>query len=199
MIRRSSTLIISFLYQHGVLPTNEKELYVFGLAQGIRMLLNIITVLVIGCVMGMPWQSILFLSAFIPLRSYAGGFHAATPLRCYIYSILIIMTALYCIDLMTGQVLLQVLVTAISSLIILIYAPVESCNRKLTPNARYVYRKKTISWLFSLLTISFILCIVSQEAGMCLSMALTVTALLLLLGKLRYQITIGTASSGQKL
>lgn len=54
---------------------------------GITVLINLISTIVIGVIAGNVFESIAFLVFYIPLRSYAGGYHASTPRRCYFISI----------------------------------------------------------------------------------------------------------------
>ena len=54
---------------------------------GITVLLNLISTIVIGVIVGKVFESIAFLVFYIPLRSYVGGYHASTPRSCYFISI----------------------------------------------------------------------------------------------------------------
>lgn len=54
---------------------------------GITVLLNLISTIVIGVIASNVFESIAFFVFYIPLRSYAGGYHASTPRRCYFISI----------------------------------------------------------------------------------------------------------------
>ena len=52
-----------------MIPPEEKELYRFGVQQGLSIALNVVTTFVIGLVFQMVLESFLFLAAYIPLRS----------------------------------------------------------------------------------------------------------------------------------
>lgn len=66
----------------------------YGIKQLFSVCLNLLTTLCIGMVFGLVWESVLFTAAYIPLRSFAGGFHAKTPVRCYWYSAAMIVIVL---------------------------------------------------------------------------------------------------------
>lgn len=87
MGRSITERITNKLVINDVITTDNKELYRFGLQQGILMIFNIATFMGIGIVLNMVWESIIFLLTFIPLRSNAGGYHAKTQVKCYLYSV----------------------------------------------------------------------------------------------------------------
>ena len=78
------------LIRNGIIKESERELYYFGVNGLCLFLVNIATSVIIGILFGMLWQSLLFSAAYIPLRSYAGGYHAKTPGMCYILSTILI-------------------------------------------------------------------------------------------------------------
>ena len=82
----SDTIARSFV-AHGTISEDRFAVCRYGIGQTFSILLNLVTTLCIGIAFGMIGESLLFLAAYIPLRSYAGGFHAATPMRCYWYSV----------------------------------------------------------------------------------------------------------------
>ena len=177
--------IVDFLMTKRFIKGEDKEIYHFAFKQGFRIILNVTTTLLIGYALGMPWQSILFLFSFIPIRSYAGGFHAATPSRCYIYSICIIIAVLTCIDFLRGYIIVQAVITAVSGFSIYSLAPIESCNKPLKVNERTEYRQKTLKWLLILMTGIVVIAGINQEFSLCLTAALSVSAILLLLEKVK--------------
>ena len=70
-----------------VIRDEDREIYYYGLYQGFLIIVNIITAIIIGVIFRMVWQSILFMLAYVPLRTYGGGYHAKTEGRCYLISI----------------------------------------------------------------------------------------------------------------
>lgn len=86
MFDNISEQIINKLIENQTIRAEDKEIYQFGVKQIFTIALNIVTVLALGVSLHMLMEAVLFMVAFIPLRIYAGGVHAKTPLRCYIYS-----------------------------------------------------------------------------------------------------------------
>ncbi len=78
------------LVRSNVIKEEDAEIYIYGINQIFVSVLNVSSALIIGLILGMFLESIIFMAAYIPLRSFAGGYHAKTPLRCYFTSLTII-------------------------------------------------------------------------------------------------------------
>jgi accessory gene regulator B len=133
---------VEVLVNNDIIDNDEKGIYEYGLEQGILILINIITTVIIGICFGMVIESIVFMLAYIPLRSYAGGYHAKNQLLCYFFSIGMILVALLGIKIINLFPMLSVVLIFISSVIIYIFSPVEDHNKLLSEKEKTIYRKK---------------------------------------------------------
>ena len=70
------------------------ELYAKAMEAVLAIAINFATALLIGYLCGMWWHCIILLVAFIPLRSYAGGYHAGGYVSCYFASCGLLWSAL---------------------------------------------------------------------------------------------------------
>jgi accessory gene regulator B len=144
MIKESiSNQITRSLIDNKVIDDQDKELYAYGLQLGITALLNILTTVILGIVMGRIWESVIFLLTYIPLRSYAGGYHAKNQFRCDVLSLLLIITALTGCGLLTSYDFAGMLLLTASGIIIFLLAPVEDFNKRLNQEEMKNYRKKS--------------------------------------------------------
>ncbi len=125
-----------------IVKSDEKELFTYGLQQGLIMILNIVSSIVIGILFGMVWESILFMVAYIPLRSYAGGYHARTQTRCYILSIGIMGAVLWGIKFIDWTNFNCLVLALIGGLIIFIFAPRGDENKPLDELEKVVYKSR---------------------------------------------------------
>lgn len=82
------------LEESGKIQGDMRDLYYYGIQQEFIILLNFATYLFMGLILGMFWQSFLFLFIYMPLRSFAGGYHARNAESCYVLSVIIITVAL---------------------------------------------------------------------------------------------------------
>ena len=65
--------ITKYFIVNDLIKDEDKEVYVYGLHQGLLILLNIITTIVIGLIFKAVWESILFIIAYTLLRTYVEG------------------------------------------------------------------------------------------------------------------------------
>ncbi len=139
-----SEKITNRLIRDNVIEHCNKEIYLFGVEQFLTTALNIVTTFVIGILLGELWQSLLFVLLFMTLRSYAGGYHASTPLRCYLLTSSIIAIALSVIKYIEINIFVCVGLLIMSGVVILILSPAESPNKPLDSIEFVIYRKRTI-------------------------------------------------------
>lgn len=130
------------LVQNKVISVEEKELFIFGLQQGLIMILNVISSIIVGYLFGMVWQSIVFLAMYIPLRSYVGGYHARTQLRCYLFSMVLISLVLWGIKLIPWTSFICMVVSMVMGVIIFLFAPRADENKPLDEIETVVFRKR---------------------------------------------------------
>lgn len=141
----------------------------------------------IGILFGMFFQSIVFLVMFIPLRMYAGGYHAKTQIRCSIVSVCILCTIFEAVKIVPWYSWMAFIIFVISFLTIFFLAPVENDKKRLDKLELQVYKIKTRKILI-LESIVAIICIFLKLRIIYKIQlySLAVVAIILLLGKLKY-------------
>lgn len=168
-----------------VIDSNDKAIYLYGFQQGALLLINILTLMIIGLIFDMLWQTLCFISSYSILRVYAGGYHAKTKLRCYLFSIGMMTTAIYLIKYISWGWSSYIITLIISSTIILMLAPVEAQNRPLDKLEKTVYRQKSIIILSFLVVLSTLLWFAkARQSSISICIALGGLAVVLVLGKL---------------
>lgn len=132
------------LVRSEVVKVEDAEIYIYGINQILVSVLNVSTALIIGLIFGVFFEIAIFMAAYIPLRSFAGGFHAKTPLRCYIFSVIMLifvsigMRYLYMAD------RVYYVAFAAAAIVVLRLSPVEDRNKPLDEIEHRVYKKRTI-------------------------------------------------------
>lgn len=111
-----------------------KEIVSYGIERGIVNLITFAVTLFSGFLLGVFYQSIIFLLCLNALRKYTGGYHADTQKRCFVISFGIIIVSLLAIrqlDTVYFNRLWCVLAQTISLAVIIALSPMESANRPL--------------------------------------------------------------------
>ena len=169
-----------------IINSEDKELYTYGLVQGFSIIISIVTTAIIGIIFRMIVDVIVFTIAFIPLRLYAGGYHAKTQVRCYVFSIVMITAVLLGIRLIPWNDYIGFIVALGAGSIIVSLAPVEDSNKPLDQKEKTVYKRRTyvVLGILIMLVLAFWL-MGLQQISVCIIMALTVLAFMLVLGKIK--------------
>lgn len=174
------------LMQWNIVKIEDRELYAYGFWQGVFFLLNLATVVVIGLLSDMLWQSLFFTAVYGALRSMAGGYHARTQRSCYIFSILLLLAVLGMLTWFPWSTLWSITMTVASTLIVFLLAPVEDENKPLDEAEQVVYRNRS-RWISVILAaVAAILLAAGQPPiAHCIVISVLASAFMLVLGKLK--------------
>ena len=143
MFAKTAEAIALRLRESNTIDDEHYEICRYGLQQGFSIILNVISTIAIGAMLGMLWQALLFTLLYAPLRSNAGGYHAKTANRCYVYSILMMIAVLLAIKHIAIPRFICIITLFISCGIIIVLAPVEDSNKPLDSIERTMYKKRT--------------------------------------------------------
>lgn len=157
-----SNYLVDKMVESDVIQKEDKELYLYGLNQGFIIAQNIFITIIIGFFGGNLIATCVFLIIYIPLRSFSGGYHAATQKRCFVYSIfLIVIIQLYFCFLFKVMYQWTYPTVLICSFIIYFYSPMQSSNKPLSLNEKNYYKKVVSRILITACILIFILKILS--------------------------------------
>lgn len=139
--------IINRMICAGSIKQEEKELYAFGLEAVLSCAVTLFSTALIGLFLGQLVGAFFFMLFFIPLRSYAGGYHAQTHMGCYLLSCAVTIAVLLLADQFSGflaaNTVVFITLTIFSALLVMVLAPVETPNKPLDALERSVYTFKT--------------------------------------------------------
>lgn len=175
------------LVHSNVIKEEDAEIYIYGINQILVSVLNVSSALIIGLILGVLPEIAVFMAAYIPLRSFAGGYHAKNPLRCYIFSVIMLIVVsigmnylLY----MEDWVYYVVLATSVSVMFIL--APVEDRNKPLDETEHKVYKRRTTLIAVIELIIALLLkLLISDSLFVAIVYSFVVLSLMLIAGKVK--------------
>lgn len=184
MIRKISEAIINCLILNNIIVEDNREIFQFGLEQLLILGLNIIMIIFIGILTGSVWKVVLFTTAFMMLRSYAGGYHASSQLKCFLLTILITSVMFSVINIIAKNVFVLLGLFIVFSCIILILSPVESRNKPLDTIEYVVYKKRVILiWMIESIIILISMLAHKNEVSACVIIAQVVVGIVLIIEK----------------
>lgn len=181
-----STLLVQMLVETKTISEEEIKLYMYGIEQGITYIMNWSITIMVGILFGNLIPTLGFMAMYIPLRSFAGGFHAITKRRCFHYSNILV---LCCEIIFYFWEYIPVWMVGITflfgNLIIISLSPIQSKNKPLAEYEITQYK----STVFKIMIIGYI-CIASfiglkwYLLGVGVALAFIAEAVLLLIAKI---------------
>ena len=131
------------MVERGIIKEEEQELYQFGIRNGMILLLNVVTALVIGLLTEQLAVVAVFTLSFMVLRSYTGGYHSDSRIFCYLGSNLVLLVPVYTQAVFYKTSLARLLaVLLVSAGIIFLLSPMHSKNRKLDKEEQKHFGRK---------------------------------------------------------
>ena len=184
MISSAANNITNYLICKKVIKDDDREIYQYGFEQVFSSLLNIATMLLLGIILGKIYQSLVLILSFMALRSYSGGYHANTPLHCYLLTVMSISAALSIMKFITIDRFICLGLLVLSSVVILLFSPIGSKNKPLDEIEKIIYRKKTIIvWsVETCVSIVFIILDIT-EIHIAITLAQVIISIALIFGK----------------
>ena len=163
MFEKAALHITEWMEKNGIIESDKKIVVKWGIRNILDTIFNVLTFAIIGLLMKMPLETVIFTLGYIPLRSYAGGYHAKTPFRCWIVSNSILFSALMIVHCMSDHpfVLLIFALMSITALVILM--PVSDIHKPLDNNDKHRYKITGIWIIFVEIAISFFFYVIHHD------------------------------------
>lgn len=140
MIQICVEKIVKLGLHYGVFSDDELELQTFSFLIMFEQIITWGSILGLSLIWSRFWETVVFALFYIPLRVYAGGFHARTFAGCYCLSI-----GMYIVMLLFAlahpPVVLISWGAAISIIIIIIEAPIADPNKPMESGDFDIYRR----------------------------------------------------------
>ncbi|MGF7019122.1 accessory gene regulator B [Lachnospiraceae bacterium PF1-21] len=183
-------VILNKMILHEVILVDEDiALYKYGISTLVMLILNILTAVFIGLIVGEMPLLIIFFVTFIPLRSFAGGLHLKSKVQCYILSNTVIMLVLILNNILSKH-FFEILIIGIFSLLYLWVVPVYGSRvRPICVQEKVIFTKKKRKVIIAniMLLISSVF-IMKSEISVVLCSSYVLTSLLVVLERIANKI-----------
>ena len=166
-----------------MIEKDEADIYQYGLEIFMDGVLETLLLVVLGILWGRFWQSICFIVSFTVLRSFTGGYHAATKVRCAGATVGLYILNLTAAGELNSHFTAVLLLAAVGTGIIWWLAPVPHANKPLDGEQVVINRKKSRFISMCYLLGVFVSKSVLAEVGDIVAMTLFETAILILIQK----------------
>lgn len=170
--------------------TDNYELYEYAIYILLSSAFHIATVIVLGLVFNLLTESLVFYLSFIAIRKFAGGYHAKTLVRCYLFSfvsnIIILCLVKWINSINTLFIFIFIIFELLCVVLILLISPLDTENNPLTGQEKKMYRMLT-SIITILIFIISSLCFFKgyRNIGSSMICGVVMSALVLLMRKIQ--------------
>lgn len=188
MFHSISERIIAYAVKIDALDKDKTEEYIYGLELSLSVFASYLSVIIIGIIMGMIWQSILFLLLFVTVRRFAGGFHFKSQIVCYLFMCVICTTALLVIKYSENNIAICSAAMAASMLLLLVLSPIPAIEKPLDDKEKVVYGRITRILLAVIAGAYIVLCFFNNVyAAKIISVTMFIISVFAILGKVKYE------------
>lgn len=194
MITHFAKKISHFFIKKNVISQKDFDIYVYSFELLISTLINFVMIISIAIFSRKVTETIFYIVAFIPLRIFAGGYHADTHERCLL--ILLISYLVFLILISCVSIYLSIIISLVSlglaNIIIYIYAPVEDPNNPMNEKQKRKSKIKSrvVISLISLTALFIIL--IDTNLGLSLSLGCFSVGLAIVASKVKFHIRVNT-------
>ena len=129
MIHNQASRLATGLVNNKIIESESHDIYTYGFELIISAMVNILLMALISIAFFCYYDWVLFLAAFIPLRTTAGGYHASSHLKCIIIGTLFFTILLVITQLQVNWIVAIPAIVIISLILILVFSPVEAKNK----------------------------------------------------------------------
>lgn len=189
-MEKFSSKLIEFFVSNDLIKNEDKEIYKYAVNIILSSLIHIATVMIIGLCFNLFIESLVFYFSFIAIRKFAGGYHAKTPVRCYLFSfasnIIILCLVKWLSSINTLFIFIFIIFELLCVVLILLISPLDTENNPLTGQEKKMYRMLT-SIITILIFIISSLCFFKGYRNIVSSMicGVVMSALVLLMRKIQ--------------
>lgn len=134
MINQLSQKIAYWLFKNNAISENEIQLYEYAVFCFLISVVPLFLSISIGFFMQIPMESVLFITPFIFLRKFCGGYHAHSLKTCLFISLGLLIVFLIILKYMLFHPfpVLCAIMMLVSNAILLTFSPIDSKSRHLS-------------------------------------------------------------------
>ena len=153
-----SSRMTQTLFEANSISLEDVPIYKYCLSYFLESLIYCIYIFLLALVSGQVLNGFLIILIFLPLKIFAGGYHAKTQKQCYFFSYGIVVCILFGIPYLhitfaTGWIVLY----TICSIFMVCLAPVDTPKKRLERDKRKSLKKCTIFYMLFLTAVSQLL------------------------------------------
>lgn len=183
-MEKLASVLAEYMYRYNENPKFSYDVYRYCFLLFMEMATGSVTGLLIAIYMSVQMEAVVFLVVFFLLRSYAGGFHCQTFLKCYLASTGILAGVFLLVKHWKAAPFISFILILIFGGILAVLDGCESKNRPVDSEEAISFKKKLIRILAVTIILFMVFIVLGYErCALSVSLAVTVSGLLMVIGK----------------
>lgn len=186
MIKSIAEELSLLLVANKIIKIEKREFYIYGIELMMYNTLITLSIALIAILTNTIILSLIFSVLFCSLRSYSGGYHCTSYLKCFCTSLTIYLSMLvFNAHLGDLRHIVSIVILIASTPIIIIFSPIEHENNPLTKNEKKRYKiVSLIITFFIVLTFISLLIFNLNEFAFVVSWVIFAIAILIIITKI---------------
>ena len=142
-MKNIALMITDILLNNSVIDKENRDSCAYGLEIMLTSVGEFLFILLISIFFKRFFETIVYFLAFIPLRVYAGGYHANGRVRCFAILIAVFAVFLTLLNVIPQSLYIYIAVatTVINLVCVMCFAPIENVNKPLNNTEKKYYKK----------------------------------------------------------
>ena len=189
MMERIAKKLTAYIVGKGIVAESEEKIYLYGLQMGLELIFNLRVSIWIAIKMDMLPEAAVFFSVFIPIRSYAGGFHFDRYLECFALSVVSYVGVLEGSKYLMVAKGLLIFAAVVFLFLVRCLFPVQNVRRILDENEKKYFSQKLNRILCGELLIIIVLGLLDRERLLRVAnLTLALIVVTMVAGKMKFYI-----------
>lgn len=187
MMERIAKRLTAYIIGKGIVAESEEKIYLYGFQMGLELISNLIASILIAMKMDMLPQAAIFFIVFIPIRSYAGGFHFEKYLHCFILSVVTYVGVLELSQILTIAGEIHIVADVVLLILVRYLFPVQNVRRMIDKDEKQYFSKKLQQILVADFVLIVVLLVLKKEDLLAVvSLTLVLIVVSMIAGKIKY-------------
>lgn len=170
---------------NGTIANEQKDEHLYGMNMLFNVTINILSMIIIGIVVGKPIECIIFCFVYKTIRKYTGGFHFESAWTCYISSCVMYLLAMATIIYIPFKMYEISTIVIIASIIMWILSPIEAINKPLDECEKQVFKNRARIRIVAVLA-AYAFCIfINEQFAYSIALSIIFAMLFAIAGKIK--------------
>lgn len=155
MITWMSRSVSSFFITQEIISAEDREVYEYSFEVLFSTVMSLLAVVIIAILSRTVYYTALYLAGFIPLRLFAGGYHAKNHLRCFVALMIVYFAFTFTLRIIPAEFFMTIIIVSnlLSTLLVFLVAPSEEKKRPFTSEETVWFKRVSRTFIIVYVTL----------------------------------------------